>query len=176
VREIHAVPVTEPEYGGGFVGRATTWTEALFAAIDDTIEPAAAALVRTAIAAAHLDHVTGGWCHGDLQPEHIVLEPGTYRVRAVLDWSDQGRGDPVWDIAVLTLDDDRALPAFMGGYGGTITDDRLRLYRVVRLFSEVRWLADHGFTQAAEAALARLRAWGVSASRPPRRHPGGNRS
>ena len=176
VRGIHAVPVTEREFGGGFVGRAATWTEALLTAIDDTIEPAAAACARAAISAAHLDDVASGWCHGDLQPEHIVLDPRTYRVRAVFDWSDQGRGDPAWDIAVLTLDDERALPAFVGGYGESVADDRLALYRVVRLFSEVRWLADHGLTSAADAALARLRAWGASASRPPRRDLGGNRS
>ena len=176
VRSIHSIPVTEPEFGGGFVGRAATWTDALLAAVDDTIEPAAATCARTAISAAQLDHITGGWCHGDLQPEHIVLDPDTHRIRAVLDWSDQGRGDPAWDVAVLTLDDDRALPAFVRGYGGTVPDDRLGLYRVVRLFSEVRWLAEHGFAPAADAAVARLRAWGASTSRPPRRDLGGNRS
>ena len=54
--------------------------------------------------------------HGDLQPEHVVLDDRGERVRALLDWGDASVGDPAWDIAVLTLDDPQQLDPVLDGY------------------------------------------------------------
>ena len=41
--------------------------------------------------------------HGDLQAEHILVDPQTEQVLAFLDFADAQPGDPLWDIAVVTL-------------------------------------------------------------------------
>jgi aminoglycoside phosphotransferase (APT) family kinase protein len=91
-----------------------------------------------------------GWNHGDLQPEHMLLDPATDRVAGIIDWADNGYGDVGWDIAVLTMDHEQYLDAFLAGYGAsdelrTALDLVLPLFRVVRLVGEAGWMADHGF-------------------------------
>jgi aminoglycoside phosphotransferase (APT) family kinase protein len=76
------------------------------------------------------------WCHGDLQPDHILIDPETNAVTAVIDWSDHGQADGAWDFALLTLDHDRLASA---------RSPLVPLYQHVRLLTEMRWLADHGF-------------------------------
>jgi aminoglycoside phosphotransferase (APT) family kinase protein len=91
-----------------------------------------------------------GWCHGDFQTEHVIVDPATDRVSAIIDWADQGSGDIAWDVAVLTIDNDAHLRIFLDGYDA---DDELRaaidqllpLYSVVRLTGEAGWFAEHGY-------------------------------
>jgi aminoglycoside phosphotransferase (APT) family kinase protein len=101
------------------------------------------------------------WCHGDLQPEHVLIDPATDRVVAIIDWSDNGAGDFVWDFAVLTLDG-APLDTLLDGYGATRSqraalDALLPLYSVVRLVGEAGWLAEHGFPYA--DSLRRVQEW-----------------
>ncbi|HYZ98500.1 MAG TPA: aminoglycoside phosphotransferase family protein [Acidimicrobiales bacterium] len=96
--------------------------------------------------------------HGDCVPIHVRLDERD-EVMGLLDLGDACRGDPAWDIAVLTLRSPERLPAVLDGYGA---DDRLRAwvdrvlpaYRALRSIAEVGWLADHGFdpTEAVEQA------------------------
>ena len=107
--------------------------------------------VHTAAPLLDTPHVV--WCHGDLQPDHVLVDPGTARVTAIIDWADHGPGDAGWDLAVLTLDDASHLDAFFDGYAarGELRDavDRLLpLYSVVRLVGEAGWLAEHGHPYA----------------------------
>jgi aminoglycoside phosphotransferase (APT) family kinase protein len=108
-----------------------------------------------------LDRAAVVWCHGDLQPEHVLVDPATDRVVAIIDWADHGAGDFVWDFAVLTLDGARS-DAVLDGYGATreqraLLDALLPLYAVVRLAGEAGWLAEHGFPYA--ASLGRVQEW-----------------
>ena len=103
------------------------------------------------------------WCHGDFQPDHVLIDPATDRVAAFIDWADQGSGDVSWDVTVLTIDDDSHLRAFLDGYDAR--DDlraalaRLRpLYSVVRLLGSASWLAEHRHPLAADH-LRRAIAW-----------------
>lgn len=41
--------------------------------------------------------------HGDLHTDHILIESQTEKVLAFLDFADAQPGDPLWDIAVVTL-------------------------------------------------------------------------
>jgi aminoglycoside phosphotransferase (APT) family kinase protein len=90
------------------------------------------------------------WLHGDCQDAHFVLNPASDSVTAVLDWADALAGDPVLDMAVLTLSQDVALPHLLDGYGA---DSELRahvsrtlgLYRVVRGMAVIKWLDEHGY-------------------------------
>ncbi len=102
------------------------------------------------------------WCHGDLQADHVLVDPATDRVTAIIDWADQGAGDFGWDIAVLSIDDEAWLGAALDGYGATAEDrgalDALvPLYTVVRLLGEAYWLAEHGYSYA--DSLGRAMQW-----------------
>jgi aminoglycoside phosphotransferase (APT) family kinase protein len=93
------------------------------------------------------------WCHGDLQPEHVLVDPATERVTAIIDWADHGAGDFVWDFAVLGLDHPEQLGAALDGYGATreqraALDALLPLYSVVRLVGEAGWFAEHDLPYA----------------------------
>jgi aminoglycoside phosphotransferase (APT) family kinase protein len=99
----------------------------------------------------------GATIHGDCMPIHVHLD-GEDRVVGLLDLGEASRGDPAWDLVVLTLRSPARLRAVLDGYGA---DDRLRArvdrafptYRACRLVIEAGWLAEHGF-EAAETARA----------------------
>ena len=153
-----------PPFGtgfGGFEPEQPTW-RAFFEAfaerqlrdceLDLEFPAAAAARIRAAVHAAAplLDTPHLAWCHGDLQPEHVLVDPAASRVAAIIDWADQGSGDVGWDVAVLTIDHDQYRDAFLAGYGAGVAlraalDQLLPLYGVVRLIGEATWFAAHGY-------------------------------
>jgi len=107
--------------------------------------------VHTAVPLLESPHIV--WCHGDLQPDHVLVDPATSRVTAIIDWADHGSGDAGWDLAVLTLDDTSHLDAFFDGYGANAelrdaVSRLLPLYSVVRLVGEAGWLAEHDLPYA----------------------------
>jgi Ser/Thr protein kinase RdoA (MazF antagonist) len=98
--------------------------------------------------AAHL----GMTIHGDCMPIHVHLDRDD-RVVGLLDLGDASRGDPAWDIVVLTLRSPEQLAAVLDGYGAddpfrTWVDRARPAYRALRLVMEVGWLAQHGFDPA----------------------------
>ena len=115
--------------------------------------PAGAAVcVRETLRAAAplLDAPNLGWCHGDLQPEHVLVDPATDRVASIIDWADHGSADIGWDVMVLTIDHPARLDAFLAGYGASedlrlAVARRLPLFTLVRLIGEAHWFAEHGF-------------------------------
>ena len=153
-----------PPFGtgfGGFEPQQPTWRtffEAFASRMlrdcerDLDFPPAAAARIRDALRAAapllatpHL-----AWCHGDLQPEHVLVDPAANRVTAIIDWADNGSGDVGWDVSVLTIDHAETRNAFLAGYGASIElrtalEQVLPLYDVVRLVGEASWFAEHGY-------------------------------
>lgn len=153
-----------PPFGtgfGGFEPEQPTW-RAFFEAfaermlrdceLDLEFPAAPAARIRAAVHAAAplLDAPHLAWCHGDLQPEHVLVDPATSRVAAIIDWADQGSGDIGWDVAVMTIDHAQHLDEFLAGYGAgdelrAALDQLLPLYGVVRLVGEAGWLAEHGY-------------------------------
>lgn len=157
VRAVHALdPIGT--FGVGFSGGDGTWFGSLLAEVDFEaprclelgLEPAALDRVRDTLhdARSEIENAPIVWCHGDLQPEHVLINPETDEVVAVIDWSDHGRADGAWDFALLTLDHDRL---------DTTSMPLVPLYQQVRLLGEMRWLADHGF-DTWRAAMNRLTA------------------
>jgi Ser/Thr protein kinase RdoA (MazF antagonist) len=173
VRRLHGVAVPEL---AGFAGRdswpaglrelAAHWGPRARAASLDrrvvgAVRGAADRLLRSAPAEPRT--VT---LHGDCVPIHVRLDDDDHVV-ALLDLGDVCRGDPAWDLAVLTMRSPERRPAVLDGYRA---DPDLRawtarawpVYRALRLVAEVGWLADHGFdpaeaireaTSAAQATL-----------------------
>ena len=100
--------------------------------------------------------------HGDLQPAHVIVDEDSERVVALLDFADAQPGDPLPDVAVLTLRDRALTDPVLEGYE-QIADDpetetMLTLYRLLRLLSEVPWLLERRFTDLAARNVAAIRA------------------
>ncbi|NMO49777.1 phosphotransferase [Actinoplanes sp. TBRC 11911] len=81
--------------------------------------------------------------HGDLQITHVFTDGD--RVTGVLDWSEAGRGDPMFDLATLTLGHEERLADVLAGYGPGADPAVIRAWWSLRSLLNVRWLAGHGF-------------------------------
>ncbi|MEY2472016.1 MAG: hypothetical protein QOK28_1345 [Actinomycetota bacterium] len=90
--------------------------------------------------------------HGDLQPDHVFLDGGA--VSGIIDWADCGYGDPVQDLAVVTVDHPEGLDALIEGYGQRVDRHSVWAHWVLRRFGAIRWLNDYGFP--IDASLAAL--------------------
>lgn len=90
-----------------------------------------------------------GLLHGDLQDEHILLDPQSQKVLSFLDFIDAQPGDPLLDIAILTLWDQELTTPLLEGYSIILnTAETLQLlihYRLLRLLGSITWLLNRGF-------------------------------
>jgi aminoglycoside phosphotransferase (APT) family kinase protein len=86
---------------------------------------------------------TPAFTHGDLQVSHVFVEDG--RVTGVLDWTEAGQGDPMYDLASLTLGHPEHLHDLAAGYGDGIDLDLVRAWWSLRCLTAIRWLVEHGF-------------------------------
>jgi aminoglycoside phosphotransferase (APT) family kinase protein len=81
--------------------------------------------------------------HGDLQVAHVFFEDD--EVTGVLDWSEAGQGDALYDLASLTLGHPEHLDDVLAGYGTDVDLDAIRGWWSLRSLTAVRWLVEHGF-------------------------------
>ncbi len=98
--------------------------------------------------------------HGDLQTAHILVDTQTEKVLAFLDFADAQPGDPLLDIAVVTLWDQELTDFFLEGYSSiennTETKQVLSLYRLLRHLAEIPWLLERGFQELAARNITAL--------------------
>ncbi|WP_323099224.1 aminoglycoside phosphotransferase family protein [Intrasporangium sp. YIM S08009] len=85
--------------------------------------------------------------HGDLQVTHVFVEGD--EVTGVLDWSEAGQGDAMYDLASLTLGHREHLDDVAAGYGAGVDLDAVRGWWSLRSLTAIRWLIEHGFDPAA---------------------------
>jgi aminoglycoside phosphotransferase (APT) family kinase protein len=85
--------------------------------------------------------------HGDLQVAHVFVDGS--QVTGVLDWSEAGRGDGMYDLASLTLGHPEHLDDVIGGYGADVDRDVIRGWWSLRSLTAIRWLVEHGFDPSA---------------------------
>ncbi|WP_050758490.1 aminoglycoside phosphotransferase family protein [Xylanimonas cellulosilytica] len=90
------------------------------------------------------------FAHGDLQLTHVFVEGDV--VTGIIDWSEAGKGDPLYDLAVLTLGHEEHLDDVVAGYGADIDLDVVRAWWSWRSLCAARWLTEHGFDPAAPGA------------------------
>ena len=95
------------------------------------------------IAEAALRPWTPVFIHGDLQIVHVFVDGD--QVSGVVDWSEGGRGDAMYDLATLTLAHEEHLDDVVRGYGGDVEIDVIRAYWSLRSLMVIRWLAEHGY-------------------------------
>jgi aminoglycoside phosphotransferase (APT) family kinase protein len=95
------------------------------------------------VADAALRPWTPVFTHGDLQITHVFVDRD--EVTGVLDWSEAGQGDALYDLAVLTLGHEERLGDVVAGYASTVDLDVIRGYWSMRSLLGIRWLVEHGF-------------------------------
>jgi aminoglycoside phosphotransferase (APT) family kinase protein len=95
------------------------------------------------IAEAALRPWTPVFMHGDLQVAHVFLDDD--EVTGVLDWSEAGRGDALFDLAVLTLGHEEHLGDVVAGYGADVDLEVIHGWWSLRSLRAIRWLIEHGF-------------------------------
>jgi aminoglycoside phosphotransferase (APT) family kinase protein len=96
--------------------------------------------------------------HGDLQIAHVFVDSD--EVTGVIDWSEAGRGDALYDLAILTLGHEEHLGDVVAGYGSGVDLDLIRAWWSLRSLLGVRWLIEHDydpFTPGAEVDVLKSR-------------------
>jgi aminoglycoside phosphotransferase len=81
--------------------------------------------------------------HGDLQVAHVFVDGD--EITGVLDWSEAGQGDALYDLATLTLGHEEHLGDVVAGYGTDVDLDVIRGWWSLRSLVGIRWLIEHGF-------------------------------
>ncbi|MEU8984893.1 phosphotransferase [Streptomyces sp. NPDC048558] len=99
------------------------------------------------VAEAALRPWTPAFTHGDLQIAHVFV--GSDQVTGILDWSEAGRGDALYDLATLTLGHGEHLGDVLAGYGTDVDLDVIHAWWSLRSLLGVRWLIEHGFDPSA---------------------------
>ena len=110
------------------------------------------------VAEAVLRPWTPVFAHGDLQVAHVFVDGD--EVTGVIDWSEAGPGDALFDLAILTLGHEEHLADVVAGYGTDVDLDVIRGWWSWRSLRGIRWLAEHGFdpfTPGAEVDVLRAR-------------------
>ncbi|MFW6724281.1 phosphotransferase family protein [Streptomyces sp. MAR4 CNY-716] len=83
------------------------------------------------------------FAHGDLQIEHVFVDGD--EVSGIIDWSEAGPGDALFDLATLTIGHEAHLDDVIAGYGTGVDPDIIRAWWSLRSLLGVRWLVEHGF-------------------------------
>ena len=110
------------------------------------------------IAGTALRSWTTVFTHGDLQINHVFVDGD--EITGVIDWSEAGPGDPLYDLAILTLGHEERLGDVVAGYGSEVDVDVIRAWWSWRSLCAARWLIEHGFdpsSPGAEFAVLRSR-------------------
>jgi aminoglycoside phosphotransferase len=105
------------------------------------------------IAEAALRPWTPRFVHGDLQAAHVFVDDD--EITGVIDWTDAGQGDALFDLAILTLGHQEHLDDVVAGYGTDVELDVIRAWWSWRGLGAIRWLVEHGFDPAPEIAVLR---------------------
>ena len=114
------------------------------------VVPAAVVMRNRQVAEATFRPYTPAFTHGDLQLTHVFVDGD--EVTGVLDWSEAGLGDPLFDLAILTLGHEERLDQVLAGYGKEVDLDVIRGWWSLRSLTAIRWLLEHGFDPAAPGA------------------------
>ncbi|WP_338686749.1 aminoglycoside phosphotransferase family protein [Streptomyces acidiscabies] len=145
IRQLHDAPLPPR------TGQAGRSIPALTAELDgecerlvaDGVLPADLVARNRQVAEAALRPWTEAFTHGDLQIAHVFLDGD--EVTGIIDWSEAGRGDALYDLATFTLGHEDRLGDVIAGYGADVDLDVIRAWWSLRSLLVVRWLAGHGF-------------------------------
>ncbi|MEV0138393.1 MULTISPECIES: phosphotransferase family protein [Streptomyces] len=145
VRKLHdAPPPPRPGRAGRGIGALAAELDAeCESLVANGLLPADLVTRNRRVAEAALRPWAPAFTHGDLQIAHVFVEgdEGT----GIIDWSEAGRGDALYDLATFTLGHEEHLDDVLAGYGGDVDREAIRAWWAVRSLLAVRWLIEHGF-------------------------------
>ncbi|MEU6339384.1 phosphotransferase [Streptomyces sp. NPDC046977] len=145
VRRLHEAPLPP------WPGRRRRSPDELAAELDaecaslvtNGVLPAGLVTRNRRVAEAAIRPWTPVFTHGDLQIEHVFVDGD--EVTGIIDWSEAGPGDALFDLATLTLGHEERLGDVVSGYGTEVDLDVIRAWWSLRSLLGVRWLVEHGF-------------------------------
>jgi aminoglycoside phosphotransferase (APT) family kinase protein len=100
------------------------------------------------VAEAVLRPWTPVFAHGDLQVDHVFVADD--EVTGIIDWSEGGPGDALFDLATLTLGHPEHLDDVLIGYGSDVDPAVIRGWWSLRCLTNVRWLVGAGYGAPAD--------------------------
>jgi aminoglycoside phosphotransferase (APT) family kinase protein len=95
------------------------------------------------VAEAALRPWTPAFTHGDLQIAHVFVDGD--EVTGIIDWSEAGRGDALYDLATFVLGHEEHLGDVLAGYGTEVDLDVIHGWSALRSLLAVRPLIEQGF-------------------------------
>ena len=111
--------------------------------VDNSVLPAEVVTRNRRLAETAVRPWAAVFVHGDLQVDHVLVAGD--EVTGVIDWSEAARGDPLYDLATLTLGHPDRLGDVIAGYGTSVDHDLIRAWWSLRCLTSVRWLVEHGY-------------------------------
>jgi aminoglycoside phosphotransferase (APT) family kinase protein len=145
VRMLHDAPL--PPWPGRTLGEtASDLDDECEWLITNRVLPAGLITRNRQIAEAALRPWTPVFAHGDLQIAHVFVDGD--EITGVIDWTEAGQGDALYDLATLTLGHEDHLGDVVAGYGTSVDLDVIRAWWSLRSLLAVRWLVEHGFDPA----------------------------
>jgi aminoglycoside phosphotransferase len=111
--------------------------------VTNGVLPAGLVARNRRVAEAALRPWTPVFTHGDLQVTHVFVDGD--EITGVLDWSEAGQGDALYDLASLTLGHEEHLCDVVAGYGTDVDIDVIHGWWSLRCLRAIRWLIEHGF-------------------------------
>jgi aminoglycoside phosphotransferase (APT) family kinase protein len=111
--------------------------------LESGVLPEATVRHNREIAQAALRPWTPAFIHGDLQITHVFVAGD--EVTGIIDWSEAAPGDPLFDLAILTLGHEENLDDLLAGYGREVDREVIRAWWSLRSLTAARWLIAHGF-------------------------------
>ncbi|MFB6893035.1 phosphotransferase family protein [Kitasatospora sp. NPDC056327] len=145
LRRLHGAPLPPlPGRAGRSVAALTAELDHECAAlVTNGVLPAGLVTRNRRVAEAALRPWTPAFTHGDLQIAHVFVDGD--EVTGIIDWSEAGRGDALYDLATFTLGHEDRLDDVLAGYGAGVDLDVVRAWWSLRSLLAVRWLTEHGF-------------------------------
>jgi aminoglycoside phosphotransferase (APT) family kinase protein len=141
-RMLHDAPLPPWRSGRG-PGRASSLDSECAWLLANDVLPRDLVLGNREVAEAALRPRTPVFTHGDLQVAHVFVDGD--EVTGVVDWSEAGRGDALYDLASLTLGHREHLSDVIAGYGAEVDVEVIRAWWSLRSLTAIRWLVEHGF-------------------------------
>ncbi|WP_329343219.1 aminoglycoside phosphotransferase family protein [Streptomyces sp. NBC_00663] len=145
IRKLHDAPLPPRP------GRAGRSIDALTKELDDECEalvthgvlPTDLVTRNRRVAEAALRPWTPAFTHGDLQIAHVFVDGD--EVTGIIDWSEAGQGDALYDLATFVLGHEEHLADVIAGYGTDIDLDVIHAWSSLRSLLAVRPLIEQGF-------------------------------
>ncbi|MEV7341628.1 phosphotransferase [Streptomyces sp. NPDC093544] len=147
IRKLHDAPLP-PRPSRSIVALAAELDDECELLVTNGVLPADLVTRNRQVAEAALRPWTPAFTHGDLQIEHVFLDGD--EVTGIIDWSEAGQGDALYDLATFTLGHEEHLDDVVAGYGTDIDLDVIHAWWSLRSLLVIRWLVEHGFDPFAQ--------------------------